>query len=168
MQNSQINWNLIYTRPKQEQKVAKRLCDLGIEFYLPLTNSLRQWHDRKKNIKSPLFPSYIFVNLNNKQDVFSCLGIEGCVCFVRMDKQIANISNSIINDIKIVVEKSNSFEVTSDRFLPGKKLTIQKGSLVGLNCEIISWSSNIKALVRMQLLNRNILVELPIDSLLPY
>jgi hypothetical protein len=43
-----LNWFVVYTKPLTEKKVADRLCLLGIESYLPLYTTIRQWSDRKK------------------------------------------------------------------------------------------------------------------------
>ena len=40
--------------------------DEGIEAFLPLIKTVRQWSDRKKTVVLPLIPSYVFVSLPEK------------------------------------------------------------------------------------------------------
>ncbi|MEY4660481.1 MAG: hypothetical protein RLZZ42_433, partial [Bacteroidota bacterium] len=54
-------WFAVYTRSRCEKKVAQMLTKRGIVNYCPLNKKLRQWSDRKKYIFEPLFPSYVFV-----------------------------------------------------------------------------------------------------------
>ena len=60
-------WYAIYTRPKWEKKVAELLQRKKIGNYCPLYKSVRQWSDRKKTIMEPLFTSYVFVNVTEKE-----------------------------------------------------------------------------------------------------
>ena len=50
-------WFAIYTRPKNEKKVAEQLFNLGIEVYCPMVTQMKQWSDRKKKVESPLISS---------------------------------------------------------------------------------------------------------------
>jgi len=54
-------WYVVYTTPRGEKKANHRLEEKGIETYLPLRKTIRQWSDRKKKIEVPLFTSYLFV-----------------------------------------------------------------------------------------------------------
>ena len=54
-------WYVIYTKPKNEKKVAERLQQIEIEVFCPLVTVVKQWSDRKKKIQIPLFNSYVFV-----------------------------------------------------------------------------------------------------------
>ena len=56
-----LNWYVVYTKPLTEKKVATRLTELGIEVYLPLYTTVRQWSDRKKKLEKPLINSVVFV-----------------------------------------------------------------------------------------------------------
>ena len=66
MNNFLKGWYLIYTRPRHEKKVFLQLTEMKVRSLLPTTKKLRTWHDRKKYIDEPLFPSYIFVYLEDK------------------------------------------------------------------------------------------------------
>src|SRR5688500_9485049 len=73
----QNNWYVVYTRPRWEKKVAETLSKKGIENYCPLNKVERQWSDRKKVIKDPLFKGYVFVKVPeiSKWDVKKVDGI---------------------------------------------------------------------------------------------
>ena len=54
-------WYACYTRSRHEKRVAERLRQRGHTVFLPLVERVRQWHDRKKRVPWPLFPSYVFL-----------------------------------------------------------------------------------------------------------
>ncbi|HDO06779.1 MAG TPA: hypothetical protein ENG85_03760, partial [Bacteroidetes bacterium] len=60
-------WYALYVRSRTEKKVAVELEGADIDFYLPLEKRLRQWSDRKKWVEEPLFRSYIFVHITQKE-----------------------------------------------------------------------------------------------------
>ena len=40
---------------------------MGVDCYLPLKKELRVWSDRKKWVESPLFASYVFVRVSERE-----------------------------------------------------------------------------------------------------
>ena len=70
-------WYVLYTKPRQEKKIADGLIALGIDAYCPLVTTIKQWSDRKKKVEVPLIASYVFVNIEaHKRDaVFEVSGI---------------------------------------------------------------------------------------------
>lgn len=57
-------WYVLYTRSRCEKKIAALLTKRDIENYCPLNRSVRIWSDRRKVIFEPLFPSYVFVHVD--------------------------------------------------------------------------------------------------------
>ena len=70
-------WFVVYTRPKQELKVAQQLTAMGITNYCPTITLVKQYSDRKKKVSKPLLSSYVMVRLEEKEreSVFACSGI---------------------------------------------------------------------------------------------
>jgi transcription antitermination factor NusG len=70
-------WYVLYTKPRQEKKVADSLDAIGIEAYCPLVTIVKQWSDRKKKVQIPLINSYVFVNIeeHQREEVFKVSGI---------------------------------------------------------------------------------------------
>jgi len=70
-------WYVLYTKPRQEKKVADSLNAIGVEAYCPLVTVVKQWSDRKKKVQVPLINSYVFVNIeeHQREAVFKVSGI---------------------------------------------------------------------------------------------
>lgn len=62
-----VNWYVIYTKPRNEKKVALQLEKIGITVYCPLITEMHQWSNRKKKVEVPLISSYLFVQLKEKE-----------------------------------------------------------------------------------------------------
>ena len=120
-------WYVIYTKPKSEIKTAKRLEKIGVNVFCPVQNEIRQWSDRKKKFTVPLFTSYLFVQLEEKDraKVFDVPGVNnylfwlGKPAIVR-DTEIKLIKNWLEDDLIDEVKVSN--------LKPGDHLTIKNGA----------------------------------------
>ncbi|MBN9381676.1 MAG: UpxY family transcription antiterminator [Chitinophagaceae bacterium] len=159
-------WYLIYTRPRHEKKVYHHLAGKNINSFLPTRKVLRTWHDRKKYIDEPLFPSYVFIYINDVRNYYEGMEAEGALYYVRDGKKIARVGDNIVDSIKLVSENAKELEVSELRFQPGRRLVISQGSLTGLECEVVQINNKHKLLVRVELLQRSILVTLPVESLM--
>ncbi len=104
-------WHVIYTKARNEKKVAQRLED-RFEVYCPLVTTVRQWSDRKKKVSEPLFRSYVFVRLTEveRQEV---LQVPGVVCYVFWLGKPAIVREEEIEAIKMFTEETDSADVLS-------------------------------------------------------
>lgn len=160
-----IGWYIIYTKPSHEKKMIKDLDRIGIETYLPITKEKRKWTDRVKIIACPLFPSYVFVKLTTYMEFYHSTKAKGFVRYLKLGKNLARVKDSVIENIELALNEIDNFEVSSELFPQGKKVIIPKGTFSGLGCEIVSHRGKNKVLVRIDLLNRCLLVNLSKDML---
>lgn len=159
-------WNLIYTKPKHEKKLAGELSLRNIEYFLPCVKVEKQWRDRKKIIDEVLFPSYIFVRTANKKDFFELAAAPGYCGYVKFGKVYASVSQLVIDQIKVIISSQLNTVVTSAFYQPGQRIVVNEGPLSGLCGEVVKNAGEAKILVRMEILNRCILVDMPAAYLL--
>jgi transcription antitermination factor NusG len=165
MKNFKPNWYLIYTKVNQEKKVAGQLKELELQTFLPLIKKVHNGTTQRKIIHRPLFPSYLFVHLDSLSNYFAVLDLREVVNYVRFGKEYAIVSKSTINNIQILVNHDSEIRVTTDRFTTGKQFLIDDGPLKGLICEIVNRTKETEILVSIEMLNRKLLIDLPIEYL---
>jgi transcriptional antiterminator RfaH len=153
-------WYIIYTKPKNEKKLAERLSAREINCFLPLVKVVKNWHDRKKILLEPAFPSYMFVNLKKLSDYFDALNTDGAVTYVKAGQQPSIVRQHVIDQIKTVIHQDN-VQVVSENIEAGMTRVITEGPFAGLDCEIVRRNGNNKILVRVNMLNRSIIADLP-------
>lgn len=137
-----------------------------VNCFLPMTKKLRTWHDRKKYIDEPLFPSYIFVYLEDLQNYYEGIDADGSLHYVRIGKEIARVNEAVVKNIQLVTEQGESLEVSDGRFQYGQRLVITEGALTGLSCEVVQLNCKKMLLVRVDLLQRSILLKVPVENLM--
>jgi transcriptional antiterminator RfaH len=166
MTNFRVGWYLIYTRPRHEKKVHARLVELNVTSFLPTKKIVRVMHDRKKYVDEPLFPSYVFIYLNDMDNYYTGIDAEGSLYYVRSGKEIARVQETVIDSIRLITSNENEIQISSEHILPGQKLVIRQGALTGLACEVVEFRGRQNLLVRVDLLQRNLLMTLPVESLI--
>ena len=154
----ETKWYAVYTRPRFEKQVLKELLDQGIEAYLPLIKTMRQWSDRKKMVEIPLFSSYVFVHIDrNYYD--RVLQTHGVVKYITFEGKAATIPPDQIDNLKIIVDSNEKIETTWETRHKGDNVIVTAGSLKGLKGELITEGNRKKVLVRIQGIDQNLTVE---------
>jgi len=136
------NWYVVYTKPRNEKKATSRLLSKGIEAYCPLVKTLRIWSDRKKKVWIPMFTSYVFVRITEKERL-KVLQDMGVLNFIYWLGKPAVVRDEEIEAIKNIAEYSEDIKISEERFEKGKILTINDGPFKGLTGEVVDVSSNI-------------------------
>jgi transcription antitermination factor NusG len=83
MQNGPNLWYALNVRPRWEKAVSEGLRCRGFEELLPLSREQRDWSDRVKKVFLPLFPGYVFCQLDvsRRLPVLSTPGVNSIVGF---------------------------------------------------------------------------------------
>jgi transcription antitermination factor NusG len=159
------NWHAVYIRSRSEKKVLIELVFQGIEAYLPLQRKLRQWSDRKKWVEVPLISGYIFVCITRKE-YDKVLRTNGVVTYVRFEGKAAVIPDVQIEYIKKMLSHSGiSIEVSSQQFIPGDKVEVTVGPLIGLTGTLVSFKGKKRVAVQIEQLNLSLMVDLPANQI---
>lgn len=136
-----MNWYVVYTKPKWEKKVAERLNEIGVVAYCPQITKVSQWSDRKKIISVPLFNSYVFVQVEEKERnrIFE---VSGAVRYLFWLGKVAVVKDSEIEAIKEWLSVPNTYEVTLDQWKKGDKIILESGPFIAQNAVIQEVKSN--------------------------
>ena len=162
--SSEQKWYAIYTHPRAEKLVRDRLVDEGVEVFLPLQKTYRQWSDRKKLIEKPLLSSYVFVKVKpvSFPKVYQTQGV---VRFVSFEGQPASIPQNQIDNLRLLINSNAEVEISSEKFDRGDNVEVISGSLVGLTGELIKIGTHNRVVVRIDRLDQNLILKIPVAFL---
>jgi len=96
----QSQWHIARTRPQRERKVTDLFARKGLIAYCPLNRIEVSYGPRKKLESHPLFPSFVFVNVEDQQKPI-LLRTSGVVNFVYWLCSPATIPHEEIMAIRI-------------------------------------------------------------------
>jgi len=148
------NWLVIYTTPRAEKKVAERLIERGVDVYLPLYKTIRQWSDRKKKVELPLFSSYVFVCISKKERM-KVLETDGVVRFLYFLGKPAVVREKEIDAIKLFLHETEGLKIKVE---VGQKVEISSGPMEGVFGEVIRIGKE-KILLRIEQLSMSLVAE---------
>ncbi|WP_372643017.1 UpxY family transcription antiterminator [Ancylomarina sp.] len=141
-------WYAIYTRSRSEKKVYKELLEKGVETYLPLKKELRVWSDRKKWVERPLFSSYVFVRVSERE-YYEALSPTWAVRYVCFGGKAIPIPDSQIESLKLFLEDTKrDVELTSKSLKKGDHLEVTIGPLKGVRGELLQLRGQHRIVIR--------------------
>ena len=156
------NWHAVYVASRQEKKVDEAFKLKGIESYLPLVKSLRQWSDRKKMVELPLLPGYVFVRPHETEKSL-VLETRGVVNFVRNDGRIGVIYQKEIDSLKQLITLGYHMDSypLSKKINKGDKIKISSGPLKNLEGFVIEERESSFFEILLDGIGFNVRVKLP-------
>lgn len=158
------HWHAAYTKPRAEKKALERLTEAGFEAYLPLRRSKRKWSDRIKWVETPLFPSYIFIRVN-ESEYYNAISLPELVRWVSFEGKAAVIPDHQIDLIKRLLKEKKKLIVPRTHFAPGQKIIVNAGTFVGMEGELVRHNNRNKVLIRLGDSFKNLLLTVPLELL---
>ena len=157
-------WHAIYTKSRNEKKVAELFQRDGIDYYLPLVKRMKIWSDRKKQVEEPLFPSYVFVYIS-EQEHLSVLRTIGVVRFITIEGKKVSIRPVQIEAIKKYAETGEEFIANEDDYKVGKKVKVVIGGMKGLEGKLVEILGKQRVKVEIEAIGQSVFLRIPKGSL---
>ncbi len=123
-----LNWYVVHTHPKQEERTGSNLRTLGLETLTPKLrgNRYNEFTGQLIHAVKPLFPSYIFARFKFNElyhRIRFTRGVHSLVCFnnnpTPVDEEIIALIRSRIGD--------DGFVKTMEELKPGDEVRINEG-----------------------------------------
>jgi transcriptional antiterminator RfaH len=141
------NWYLIKTKPQQEVIATQNLTNQNFEIFFPKAVI--------KNKTTPLFPSYLFVKLDDKtQNWMPIRSTKGVSNFVRFGLSFAKVPNQIINLIKTQQQQTIEKMINICSHHKGDYLEIQTGVFKGQQAIFQNYNSSDRVTVLLKLIGQ--------------
>lgn len=127
--NTSKRWMVVYTRSRFEKKVDKNLNQQGIYSFCPIVKSQHKWADRMKTVDTPLFSSYIFVNIS-LSEIERVKQTSGVISFVVNNNKPVTLNDHEISRIEEIVKSYQNIEIVDvNKLNIGDKVRITNGLL---------------------------------------
>lgn len=151
-------WYAIYTKPRWEKKVSETLNLMKLESYCPLNKVHRQWSDRKKVVMEPLFTSYVFVRVTEKQHA-EIKKVNGVLSLVTWLGKPAVIKDHEIETIKQFLSAHSNVKLEKAQVRISDSVQITAGALTGKEGTVVT-VKNSSAIVALPTLGYVMFAEL--------
>ena len=126
-----IAWYLVYTKPRLEKVAELNLTRQHFHTYLPFMQALRRHRGRYKTLIDPLFPRYLFIELDSQVGDWSKIrSTKGCISLVCFASIPAQVPLKLITYLKANEEArmKNTTNLTPE-FKTGDRIRVLEGLL---------------------------------------
>jgi transcription antitermination factor NusG len=150
-------WYALYTRARHEKVVDRLLRARGVQSFLPLHRVLSQWKDRRKWIRIPLFPGYLFARLH-KQDLWRAEDVRGVVSIVGNREGPTPVPENQVDAVRRMLEKDvpiYPLPYVQD-IKAGQRVRVLSGPLIGVEGVVAKDGKKHRLVVSLHLLGRSV------------
>ncbi|GAB6043968.1 transcription/translation regulatory transformer protein RfaH [Endothiovibrio diazotrophicus] len=159
-------WYVVHTKPRQEGVALENLGRQGFQCLFPRVRIWRNRRGRRVPLVEPLFPRYLFVQLDfgvtNLAPIRSTFGVSD---LVRFGDRIPMVPFDLIEALRAQMDEAGVVEELAKGFAKGQKVRITQGPLEGLRGVFHAASGEQRALLLMELLGKRSRVTVPLVSL---
>ena len=126
-------WCAAFTKPRQEDVAAENLVRQGFRIYLPKLKQAKRRRERWVEAVEPLFPRYLFVELDfGAHDISPIRSTRGVIGLVRFGPQPATVPQGFVESLIAAEDPAAACHLAGlDPFRKGDAVLIASGPLAG-------------------------------------
>jgi transcription termination/antitermination protein NusG len=162
LQDCEGRWFAIQVRPKAECAALAGLRSKGYEAYLPMYNCTRQWSDRTKKVRLPLFAGYLFCRFRSAVTA-PIVTTQGVIRILGIGNTPIPVEDREIDSLQAIEAAVGVRSYPWPRWEVGDQVCICAGPLRGLLGVLHSVKGESTFIVSVSLLHRAVAVELQAD-----
>lgn len=152
-------WFVVKTKSNAEKRVQERLTVIGFTVFLPLYQTIRQWSDRKKKIKTPLIPSHLFVYCT-PSELKTIYTAQGIVSVLSEFGKPATVREHEIKNMRIFCSLNiEPKHVALEQLEKGTEVEVKDGPFAGLIGIVTKNSKSMRVHIIFQNLGMAIVVK---------
>ena len=151
-------WYALRVREKMREIAEERLIPFVADMFSPTVSEVRQWSDRKKVIKVPVFAGYLFArfDVDKRMDVLKVLGV---IDLVRVGARPAEVDGNEIDGLRRAFEAALPVEPLP-HLVQGQAVRVIGGPMRGVEGTLALVKSELKLVLAVTMMNRSVAVEI--------
>lgn len=158
-------WYVVQTLARAEERADLNLRQQGFESYLPRLRRERRHARRRDTVLTPLFPGYLFVQLDLQKQPWRCInGTYGVSRLVCSGDRPAVVPGSFVGDLMEREDESGFITLEPRPFRKGETLEFVSGAMKDCLGLFEGMAARERVIVLLDLLGRKVRVETPIQA----
>lgn len=149
-------WYVVYCKSREESRACQHLQNQGITSFFPKIKKQKMLRGKKTVSEEPLFPNYIFVNIDHLDANFPRIrSTRGINDFIRFGGQITTVLNDLIEQLKKLCHVLNDIDMdTKSLFKNGDKVEVIQGAFKGSTAIFASEDGLERSMLLLKVLNQ--------------
>ena len=162
-----LHWYLVQTRAKQEKIAEDNLQRQGYTIFLPVQQQVRRKSGRWQDREEPLFPGYLFIQINkHQQNTAPIRSTRGVLKLVRFGIELQPMPDEIVDAIRRRV-MSAQLKAHHLPLKKGDRVKITGGSFQGMEAIFQAESGARRVELLLEMLGRKHKVNMERDEIGP-
>ena len=162
-------WYLIYTKSHQERVALLNLERQGYRAYLPLSRNRRRRAGRIVALVEPMFPRYLFINLDRENDDFGPIrSTVGIATFVRFGSNAAQVPQNLIALLRGREDAEGVQVLPQKQLQAGDRVMIVDGLLAGYEAMFEAKTSKERVMILLKVAGHSARVQVDADHIEPH
>ncbi len=159
-----MNWYILQTKPNAHVMAYENLRRQGFDVFLPLIIKTTKKNGKFLDIKTPLFPGYIFMGTSIDPIPWKSVnGTRGISKAATLDGVYRSVSTQIIEGLRHRCDNDGVIQTLGD-IAPGYLAKIERGPFAEFICTIDQIKDDRRAWVLIDLLRQQIRAEVSLDN----
>ncbi len=157
-----MTWYALQYKPAQGDRALTHLQNQGIACFYPKIKVAKIKAGKRTKKLEPLFPGYLFVNLEQTDPMWAKLrSTRGVLRVVGFASRPAAISDEVIQHIK------DSLDSVAEQggIKPGQAVQLNEGPFEGINAIFQSYDGEARAIVLINFMQKQQRVKVPVSAL---
>ena len=153
-------WYALQVRSRREDVVAKILANKGYCVFLPTFDARRKQTDRKKTVRSPLFPGYVFCQFRLSERTVPVVTTPGVQRIVGTSSGPSPVSKAQLESVRSICNAG----LPHGPYYPtdsGPTVRITEGPLAGVEGSLVTVNGHDTLVVTISLIHRSVSVQMP-------
>lgn len=163
----EFRWYAVHTRSHHERTAKNEMEAQGFEVYLPEYRTMSRRRDRRKEIRRPLFPGYVFVRtrLSGGRRI-AVLQTRGVVRIIGAGYRPVPVPDHELESVRLLLSNSKDAGPCPPP-RKGQLVQVMEGPLRGV-VGIVETARKRKIIVSVELVGRAVSATLDTDAVVPY
>ena len=161
------SWYAINCKVRGEHTAFVHLTRQGFRVYLPRYKKKRSHARRVDYVAAPLFPRYLFVNMDsesaNWRAIRSTVGVVDIVC---SGNRPSVVPEGVVEEILGREDKDGMVTLSGvDKFMAGDRISVSSGPFCDLSGIFASATDEDRVIVFLNLMGRQVKMHMPVEAI---
>ncbi|MCC4797858.1 transcriptional activator RfaH [Enterovibrio norvegicus] len=154
-------WYLLYCKRSEQQRAEQHLKRQGVDCYYPQVSVEKIRRGKRSSILEPLFPNYVFASFDPEKISFTTIrSTRGVVDFVRTGAQPQLVPLDLIKNLMVIEDNDDQRESLSQVWKHGDAIAISQGQFEGMEAIYKEADGELRSILMINLLNKQVEVSL--------
>jgi transcriptional antiterminator RfaH len=168
MASKMKRWYLLYCKRGDQKRAQQHLENQGVECFYPQIDVEKVVRGKKKQVKEPLFPSYVFVRFDYEQSPsFTTIrSTRGVVDFIKFGSSPYEVQGDLVYELKEFEKSSNNEpEGCNVEFESGQVVKIKSGQFAGVEAIFHQKDGELRSIMLVKMISQIVPISIENEAL---